>query len=97
MAHFELAPGQVSRAVSHLTVDEIWYFLAGTGQMWRRQGTHESVIDITPGVCVTLPAGTEFQFRNRGAESLTAVAVTMPPWPGDFEGVTGAGTWPATE
>jgi len=27
MAHFELPPGQTSRAVSHCTVEEIWFFL----------------------------------------------------------------------
>ncbi|HEY2051743.1 MAG TPA: hypothetical protein VGH03_20565, partial [Caulobacteraceae bacterium] len=34
-AHFELAPGKVSNAVTHRTVEEIWYFLAGRGEMWR--------------------------------------------------------------
>jgi mannose-6-phosphate isomerase-like protein (cupin superfamily) len=36
MAHFELAPGQTSVAVEHSTVEEIWYFLRGRGEMWRR-------------------------------------------------------------
>ena len=35
MAHFELAPGRVSRAVEHRTVSEIWYVVAGRGEMWR--------------------------------------------------------------
>ena len=39
MAHFRLAAGQVSRAVAHHAVDELWYVLSGHGQMWRRQGT----------------------------------------------------------
>jgi len=39
MAHFELPPGQTSRAVAHRTVEEIWYFLAGRGEMWRKMGT----------------------------------------------------------
>jgi mannose-6-phosphate isomerase-like protein (cupin superfamily) len=38
MAHFELAPGRVSRAVAHRAVEELWYILAGQGQLWRRQG-----------------------------------------------------------
>ena len=29
MAHFELGPNQVSNAVAHKTVEEIWYFAAG--------------------------------------------------------------------
>jgi len=35
MAHFELASGLTSIAVTHRTVEEIWYFLSGRGQMWR--------------------------------------------------------------
>ncbi|MFN0094383.1 MAG: hypothetical protein ACKVVT_06355, partial [Dehalococcoidia bacterium] len=37
MAHFTLAPGETSRAVRHRTVEEVWYILAGTGEMWREQ------------------------------------------------------------
>ncbi len=36
MAHFELAPGQTSTAVTHRTVEEIWSFLSGRGEMWRK-------------------------------------------------------------
>ena len=38
MAHFALGAGQVSRAVRHRTVEEIWYVLAGAGEIWRKQG-----------------------------------------------------------
>src|SRR6516165_9098546 len=83
MAHFELAPGQTSIAVAHRTVEEIWFFLGGQGEMWRKQDGREEVVAVERGVCITLPLGTHFQFRALGKESLTAVAVTMPPWPGD--------------
>src|SRR5215470_9588837 len=79
-AHFELAPGQVSLAVSHATVQEIWYVVAGGGQMWRRAGTAEKVTGLAPGMCVTIPLGTSFQFRA-GDAGLRVVAVTVPPWP----------------
>ena len=29
LAHFQLSPGEVSVAVRHRTVEEIWFFLAG--------------------------------------------------------------------
>jgi len=96
MAHFSLPPGQVSRAVRHRTVDEIWYVLAGRGRMWRRQGERESVIDLGPGLCLTIPLGTAFQFRAAGDAPLAVVAVTMPPWPGDDEAVPATGPWAAT-
>ena len=96
MAHFELAPNQVSRAVAHRTVEEIWFFLSGRGEMWRRQGDGEAIVDVFPGVCLTIPLGTHFQFRSLSDEPLAAVAVTMPPWPGDDEAIIVAGTWPPT-
>ena len=92
-AHFELAPGLVSRAVAHRTVEEIWYFHGGRGEMWRRQGNHEEIVAVEPGVCLTIPLGTRFQFRAFGDEPLAAVGVTMPPWPGDGEAYTVEGKW----
>src|SRR5688500_12445882 len=34
LAHFELPPGHTSTAVTHRTVEEIWFFLSGRGEMW---------------------------------------------------------------
>jgi mannose-6-phosphate isomerase-like protein (cupin superfamily) len=95
MAHFELAPGQTSIAVAHRTVEEIWFFLSGRGEMWRKQDSREEVIVAERGVCITIPQGTHFQFRSLGEEPLTAVAVTMPPWPGDGEAYQVQGKWQA--
>src|SRR5262245_44336682 len=94
MAHFELAPGTTSRAVAHHTVEEIWFFLSGQGEMWRRQGAQETVVIVQRRVCLTIPLGTHFQFRAHGTEPLAAVAVTMPPWPGGDEAFEVAGKWP---
>ena len=38
MAHFELPAGAVSHAVTHRTVEEIWFVVSGRGAIWRRQG-----------------------------------------------------------
>ena len=96
MAHFELGPGQVSKAVTHRTVAEIWYFISGRGQMWRRQDGRESTDDVHPGVCLTLPLGVLFQFRSFGEQPLAAIGVTMPPWPGEGEAVVVDGPWTPT-
>jgi mannose-6-phosphate isomerase-like protein (cupin superfamily) len=96
MANFELAPGQVAHAVVHRTVEEIWYVVAGRGEMWRRQAGREEIVPLEPGVCLTIPLGTEFQFRASAAEKVAAVAITMPPWPGEGEAVVVAGPWAAT-
>ena len=96
MAHFTLGPGQVSRAVAHRTVEELWYFLSGKGRMWRRLGDTEAIVEVSPRVSLSIPIGTQFQLRNDGAEPLAAVAVTVPPWPGENEAYFVDGKWPAT-
>ena len=82
-AYFQLEPGEISRAVSHATVQEIWYIIGGTGQMWRRHnGREPTCVELQPGICLTIPLGTTFQFRaENGDDPLRMVAVTMPPWP----------------
>jgi mannose-6-phosphate isomerase-like protein (cupin superfamily) len=94
MAHFELAAGRASDAILHRSVDEIWFVLSGRGQMWRRDGDREETVPLAPGVSVSIPQGTHFQFRADGPESLAAVGVTMPPWPGPEEAVPVMGKWP---
>ena len=93
MAHFQLAPGQVSAAVTHRSVEEIWFVVSGAGQMWRRQGQREEVTELVPGLCLTIPLGTAFQFRAAATSPLAAVAITMPPWPGEDEATLVAGPW----
>ena len=86
MAHFRLAPGQVSKRVTHRSVDEIWYILRGRGQLWRWSfGGEENTVDLEPGACVTIPVGTHFQFRADLSSDLDILGVTMPPWPTDRE------------
>ena len=85
MVHCTLPKGAASMAVAHATVDEVWYCLAGMGQMWRRREGAESVVDLEPGVALTIECGTHFQFRSTGDEDLRCVIVTLPPWPGAAE------------
>ncbi len=97
-AHFELAAGQTSVAIRHRTVDEIWYVVAGRGEMWlaARDDALGAVVALEPGVCVSIPCGTRFQFRAAAPDTLAAFGVTMPPWPGDGEAIRCTGQWAAT-
>ena len=63
--------------------------------MWRRQGEREETVDLAPGTCLTIPVGTAFQFRASRDGALAAVAITMPPWPGEDEADFVEGAWPA--
>lgn len=94
MVHCTLPKGAVSMAVAHATVDEVWYFLAGKGRVWRRREEAETVVDVEPGVALTIECGTHFQFRNTGDEDLRFVLVTMPPWPGAEEARRVEDHWP---
>ncbi|MFZ1991167.1 MAG: cupin domain-containing protein [Alphaproteobacteria bacterium] len=96
MAHFKLAPGAVSKAVAHKTVEEVWYIAAGRGRMWRKLGAAEEIIELAAGVSLAIPVGAHFQFRCDGNAPLEAVGVTMPPWPGMDEAYEVEGTWPAS-
>ena len=96
MAHFELAAGRTSIAVTHRTVEEIWYVVSGRGEMWRKLGDHEEIVGLEAGICLTIPVGTHFQFRAIGSEPLAVVGVTMPPWPGEGEALLVEGHWPIT-
>ena len=39
--------------------------VAGRGEMWRR-GEREEVVALAPGMALTIPVGTHFQFQAGG-------------------------------
>ncbi len=96
LAHFSLGAGETSTAVVHRTVEEIWYFVSGRGEMWRKLNGQEEIVPVGSGVSISIPVGTQFQFRNLGNEPLTAIGATMPPWPGDAEAYVVEGIWHPT-
>ncbi len=95
MAHFELGPGRVAKAIRHCTVEEVWFVVRGRGEMWRKLGEQEEIVALHQDVCLTIPVGTHFQFRAFGYEPLSVVGATMPPWPGEDEAVFVEGPWTA--
>ena len=94
MVHCTLNPGEVSLPVAHRTVEEVWYFLEGSGQVWRKLGEQERVIEAAPGVSLSIPVDAHFQFRTTGDRPLRFLIVTMPPWPGEDEAYRVPGYWP---
>jgi len=93
LAHGTLPPGRVSLAITHRTVEEVWYVTAGRGQVWRKQGDQESVVDVEAGTALNIPIGVHFQFRTSGSEPLRFVMCTMPPWPGEQEAMRVPDHW----
>ncbi len=86
MVEVVLPPGQVSRPVYHRTVEELWYILEGTGQVWRCppeiDPTQVAPTTVQPGDALTIPTGWLFQFSAASAAALRFLCVTLPPWPG---------------
>jgi hypothetical protein len=84
-----IAPdGPAVRVLLALADGSMARFALGPGQVAR-----EEVVELEPGVCLTIPLGTHFQFRAAAGEGVAAIGVTLPPWPGADEAVFVAGPW----
>jgi len=94
LVHCTLPAGALSKAVMHQTIEEFWYCLEGRGQLWRKRGAEERMVDLMPGTALRIGPGTAFQYRNTGADDLRFVVATAPPWPGDQEAVEAPAHWP---
>ena len=94
MAHCTLPPDKTSLAVAHRTADEVWYFISGEGQVWRKNDDEEIVVGAEPGVSLSIEVGTHFQFRNTGDDDLCFIITTMPPWSGEDEAYRVQDYWP---
>ena len=96
VAHCRLPPARISRAVEHKTVEEIWYVLEGSGEMWWKNERESNTIKLLAGTSIRIPVHTQFQFRNAGSDSLKILILTMPPWPGNDEAIVVNGFWDVT-
>ncbi len=76
-----LRPGGVSRPVRHRSVEEIWHFVAGAGEVWMSGAT----VAVEAGSTLVIPTDMAFQFRCTGSEPLRFLCFTSPPWPGNDE------------
>ena len=93
-----LPAGGISKPVHHRTVEEIWSFTDGEGEVWLRDPAtgFEEIRRVEPGHHVVIPTGHHFQFRTTGPTDLRFLCYTAPPWPGDDEAVAVTkGAWPA--
>ncbi|MBI3911237.1 MAG: cupin domain-containing protein [Armatimonadetes bacterium] len=91
-----LPEGQVSIPIVHRTVEEIWYVLAGRGEVWRQLPNEEvRTVIAQPGDALPIPRSCRFQFRSLGPGPFIFLCLTMPPWPGPDEAVLlEEGGWP---
>ena len=66
MAHFELPAGAVSHAVTHRTVEEIWFVVSGRGSIWRRQDERRADRPAWPRDVADHPARNGVSVSRRG-------------------------------
>lgn len=84
--------GMISNAVQHKTIEEIWYVLSGTAQLWL--SCEEKIITLTADDALTIPVGVGFQINNaHSTKDFVVIITTMPPWPGDDEAMMIKGYW----
>src|SRR6266566_1702559 len=94
LAHCLLPAGCTSNPISHVRVDEIWYFLHGRGEVYRKLDGKDDFTLVGGGDALTIVAGTPFQYRTIGDVPLAFVIVTMPPWRNaELDARDAAGPW----
>lgn len=95
LAHCTLPPGSVSQAAMHRSVEEIWHFTAGQGELYRKIGEQSEVLSVSKGTSIVIPTRAIFQFRTIGNQPLEFIVATSPPWPGASEVIFANNHWPS--
>jgi mannose-6-phosphate isomerase-like protein (cupin superfamily) len=85
-----LPAGLTTRPVRHATVEEIWYFVRGEGEVWREG---QETVQVAPGASLIIPTRGAFQFRSAPTGPLVFLCYTSPPWPGEDEASPAEGPW----
>lgn len=93
LAHGTLDVGRTSIAVAHRTVDEMWFVVGGSAEVWRRLGDEESLVTVSAGDALTVPLGADFQYRTVGDALFQFIMCTTPAWPGPDEAIFVEGRW----
>jgi mannose-6-phosphate isomerase-like protein (cupin superfamily) len=85
--------------VHHLPgLDEGYFVLAGTGEIWRATDDRDAVTALRPGRWVAMPAGMRFQFRANHGTPVVFLVVVLPSWREDLFHVVSGGVWePGTQ
>ena len=97
MAHFELPAGAVSHAVTHRTVEEIWFVTSGRGSIWRRQDGLERIEALEPWRVAHHPARNGVSVSRRGRTRRSPSSRSpCPLGPGMDEALPVAGPWAPT-
>jgi mannose-6-phosphate isomerase-like protein (cupin superfamily) len=89
LAEATVAPGGETTEHYHPLAEEIYYFVAGSGQM-RLGGVGGSESPVLAGDCVVIAPGTPHKLINDGRVPLVLLCCCSPPYSDDDTVMTGA-------
>ena len=80
LTHATCPSGRISHPAALDGLYEMFFVLAGKGQLWRSGGGYEGVTRLHPGRWVAMPPGTAFQYRAEADADLVFLVVVVPRW-----------------
>jgi mannose-6-phosphate isomerase-like protein (cupin superfamily) len=92
-AHATVRRGEIAAPACLTEITEFYYGLEGRGELWRRQGNVEEIVDILPGRCLSIPPGVSFQYRT-DEEELRFIVASAPRWERRFWHDSPLARWP---
>ena len=94
ITHAEMITKLTSKPAFMDKLTEFFYVLEGEGQLWRRAGNEEEVIQLKPGRCVSMPPGVHFQYQCT-EPPLRFLVVVAPRWDHRYWHEASEGYWDA--
>lgn len=93
LTHAVCPAGGVSPTHELPELDEGYFVLAGSGEIWRRYQGREGIIALRPGRFVWMPRGTQFQYRANHGASLVFLVAVLPSWRRELFHTVDTGPW----
>jgi mannose-6-phosphate isomerase-like protein (cupin superfamily) len=78
LTHASCRSGLVSKSSMLVDHYEMFYVIAGTGELWRKCPEYEGVVALRPGRWAAMPAGTHFQYRALQETTLVFLVAVLP-------------------
>lgn len=93
LTHAVCPAGEVAPTHELPELDEGYFILGGSGEIWRRYQGRDGIIALRPGTFVWMPRGTQFQYRANQGLSLVFLVVVLPSWRRELFNIVDTGPW----
>lgn len=95
LTHAVCPAGELAPTHELPELDEAYFVLGGSGEIWRRHQKWEGITALRPGRFVWMPRGTQFQYRASQGASLVFLVAVLPSWRRELFHIVDAGPWEA--